>query len=61
MEDKLLTLKEVMVILQFKNIASINRYIAQGRLPVVKLSRSKRFIREQDLNDFIKANTGVFK
>jgi excisionase family DNA binding protein len=58
--DKLLTIKEVQDRLRL-HYNTIQKYIAQGLIPVVRISRSKRLIREQDLEKFIKEHTGVYK
>ncbi len=58
--DKLLTIKEVQDRLRL-HYNTIQKYITQGLIPVVRISRSKRLIKEQDLEDFIKKHTGVYK
>jgi len=60
MEDNLLTLEDVMNQLKISH-HTINRYIKLGYLPVVLVSRNKRFIREQDLDKFLKERTGTYK
>lgn len=60
MEDNLLTLPQVREKLQV-SYNTLNRYIREGKITVVRISKSKRFITEQALDDFIKKNTGVYK
>ena len=60
MEDNLLTLQQVMARLKV-GYTTLNRYIKLGMLPVVLVTRNKRYIREQDLEKFIKEHTGVYK
>lgn len=58
--EKLLTLQEVRERLGLHE-NTLYRYIKTGMLPVVVITRNKRFIREQDLEKFIKEHTGVYK
>lgn len=60
MEDNLLTLQEVMKHLKV-TYNTLNRYIHNGILPVVQVTRNKRFIRQEDLDKFIREHTGVYK
>jgi predicted site-specific integrase-resolvase len=59
MEDNLLTLKRVMEILEVKPNTLYN-YIKAGKIPVVVISRSKRFIKQSDLDNFINSHTGTY-
>jgi excisionase family DNA binding protein len=60
MEDTFLTLQDVMVRLQV-TYNTLNRYIHNGIIPVVRVTRNKRFIRQEDLDKFIREHTGVYK
>ena len=60
MDDTLLTLPEVRERLKV-SYNTMNRYIKAGRLPIVFISRTKRYIKEKDLEDFIKRNTGTYR
>lgn len=60
MEDNLLTLPQVRERLRV-SYNTLNRYIKQGKIVVVRISKSKRFIRQQDLDKFILEHTGVYK
>ena len=59
MEDNLLTLPQVRERLQV-SYNTLNRYIKQGEIVVVRISKSKRFITEQALQDFLKQHTGTY-
>lgn len=56
--DNLLPLKQVQAMLKI-HYNTLNRYIKNGMLPVVTITKRKRFIREIDLNNFIQSHTGV--
>ena len=58
--QKLLTLEEVRNKLGLHE-NTLYRYINSGMLPVVVITRNKRFIREQDLEKFLQDHTGVYK
>lgn len=60
MEDNFLTMQQVMTRLQI-GYNTLIRYIHKGLIPIVRVSRNKRFIREQDLDKFIQEHTGVYK
>jgi len=60
MEERLLSLQEVTIRLNIHE-NTLYRYISKGMIPVVVLTRNKRYIREQDLEDFLKKHTGVYK
>jgi len=60
MEEHLLSLQDVMIRLHIHE-NTLYRYISKGMIPVVVLTRNKRYIREQDLEDFLKKHTGVYK
>lgn len=60
MADNLLTLPEVREHLKV-SYNTLNRYIRDGQIPIVRVSRTKRFIRQSDLDEFIRAHTGVYK
>ena len=60
MDEKLLTLPEVRERLQV-SYTTLSRYIKAGRLPIVRISRAKRFIKEEDYEKFLRENTGVYK
>ena len=60
MEDNLLTLSQVRERLML-SYRTLNRYIKEGRLPIVLVSRNKRYIRQEDLDKFIREHTGVYK
>lgn len=59
MEDKLLKLKEVMSILHISE-HTLNRYIRDGKFPVIILSRTNRQVLQSDLDNFIKSQHYVF-
>jgi predicted site-specific integrase-resolvase len=61
MDDTLLTMKEVLKRLGDIHPNTLYRYINTGKLPIVQLSRSKRFIKEKDLELFINSHTGLYK
>lgn len=58
--DKLLTINEARERLRL-HYNTIQKYISQGLIPVVRISRSKRLIREQDLEKFIREHTGTYQ
>jgi len=58
--QELLTLEEVRVKLGL-HANTLYRYINEGMLPVVVITRNKRFIRQSDLDKFIQEHTGVYK
>ena len=60
MDDNLLTLEQVREQLGIHE-NTLYRYISKGMLPVVVITRNKRYIRKQDLEKFIKEHTGVYK
>ncbi len=59
-DDNFLTLRDVMARLKV-GYTTLNRYIKLGMIPVVIVTRNKRYIREQDLDKFIREHTGVYK
>lgn len=60
MEDRLLTLEQVKDRLNI-HYNTLYRYIQQGMIPVVVITRNKRYIKEQDLEEFIKRHTGTYR
>lgn len=58
--EKLLTLEEVRNKLGL-HANTLYRYINNGMLPVVVITRNKRFIRQSDLEKFLREHTGVYK
>ncbi len=54
--DKLLSYKEVSDLLHISP-KQVRYYIARYKLPYVKLGERRRFIREADLEKFLKQNT----
>jgi len=58
--ERLFTLEEVRVKLGL-HANTLYRYINNGMLPVVVITRNKRFIRQSDLEKFIQEHTGVYK
>jgi excisionase family DNA binding protein len=60
MDESLLTMKEAQQRLGIHE-NTLYRYIKQGMLPIVVITRNKRFIRKQDLDEFITEHTGLYK
>jgi len=60
MDDSLLTLEQVREQLGIHE-NTLYRYISKGMLPVVVITRNKRYIRKQDLDKFILEHTGIYK
>lgn len=60
MEDNLLTLPQVRDRLKV-SYTTLSRYIKSGRMPIVRISRTKRYIKQEDLDKFIKENYGSYK
>lgn len=60
MEDNLLTLPQVRERLKV-SYTTLGRYIKSGRMPIVRISRTKRYIKQEDLDKFIKENYGSYK
>jgi len=60
MDDNLLTLQQVMERLGIHE-NTLYRYITKGMIPVVMITRNKRYIRKEDLDKFITEHTGVYK
>ena len=58
--DGLLTLQQVKARLDV-HINTLYRYIHKGMIPVVLITRNKRYIRQEDLDKFIREHTGVYK
>ncbi len=56
----LLTLEQVRKRLDI-HYNTLYRYIKTGMIPVVVITRNKRYIRQEDLDKFIKEHTGVYK
>ncbi len=61
MDDNLLTLEQVKDRLNIHHMNTLYRYIKSGMIPVVVITRNKRFIRQEDLDKFIREHTGVYK
>lgn len=59
-DDNFLTLQEVMARLKV-GYTTLNRYIKLGMIPVVLVTRNKRYIRQEDLDKFIREHTGRYK
>ena len=59
MEDKIIPLKEVQTILNI-HYNTLNRWIKHGDIRVVILSRTKRGIKQSDLDNFIDSHTGTY-
>jgi excisionase family DNA binding protein len=59
-DDNLFTPKQVADRLNM-NETTLYRYINNGMIPIVFLSKKKRFIRKEDLEKFIKEHTGVYQ
>ncbi len=59
--DKLLTMKEVRERLGNIHENTLYRYIKDGLIPIVRISRTKRFITQESLEKFIKEHTGIYK
>jgi len=57
---KLLTLKEVTERLRISD-STLKRYIMNGLIPIVRITDRKRYIRQEDLDKFIKEHTGTWK
>jgi excisionase family DNA binding protein len=60
MDDNLLTLPEVRTRLKV-SYHTLNRYINAGEIIIVRVSRTKRYVRQEDLDKFIREHTGVYK
>lgn len=54
--DNLLTVKEVCIRLKI-HYNTLLRYLKNGDIPVVTLTKHKRFIRETDLNNYLQKHT----
>lgn len=57
---KLLTPKEVAERLRISE-STLKRYIMNGLIPIVRITDRKRYVRQEDLDKFIKQHTGVYK
>lgn len=60
MEDKLLTTQEVAERLHI-HLNTLYNYIKRGEIPIVRLATNKRFIKEEDLEKFIREHTGIYR
>jgi len=59
MDNDLLTLPQVRETLQVSyNTEPLHK---NGQISIVRISRTKRYIRQEDLDKFIREHTGVYK
>lgn len=57
MPDRLLSLQEAAPLLKFKNVVALRAWLRRKLIPVVVRGPRSRFIRESDIQKFIKNST----
>jgi len=60
MEDKRMTFYEAAEYLGVHH-NTLRRWVAQGKIAIIRISSQTQYITEQALQDFLKSNTGKFE